>query len=408
MQLDWKKIGIIAMFAVAVFLFGFFIYYFFWRPIVGTEQPANTNQPTANVNGQLPGAVNINGRMVFINANTGLPETDVPAGQPSDIAQGGLTKATMLADEPSYYAVKSPTGELIYYNPNTGKFYRVSADGKISEFSNKIFHNVSDVTWSNNREKAILEYPDGANIIYDFQTNKQITLPNHWQEFSFSANDQQLAFKSVGLDVENRFLSVAKYDGSGARTLEAIGDKGNQFAVNWSPNNQMVATFIEGRDAERSNVYFVGLNNENFKLMVVEGRGFQGQWSTAGDKMIYSVYNSQSDYKPQLWVADASPSAIGENRRKIDLTTWADKCAFADNNRVFCATPIDLPIGAALDPKIANTLADQIYEINLQTGAKKLIALPEGNHTVGEIIVGDDGNLFFTDKNDNRIYKIKL
>ena len=122
MNLDWKKLGIIALFIGAVALFAFFVYYFFFRPLVAPAPTAvNANLPA----GQLPSTVNINGRLYTINANTGLPEANVNAvGQPpveeielSPTAQGGLTQVQQLIDTPGLFATLGADGQIIYYNP---------------------------------------------------------------------------------------------------------------------------------------------------------------------------------------------------------------------------------------------------------------------------------------------------
>ncbi|MFA5029180.1 MAG: hypothetical protein WC518_00320 [Patescibacteria group bacterium] len=412
MELDWKKIGIILLFIVAIALFGFFLYYFFFRSFFVPPTNANINT-NANANGRLPLTVNINGKIYTVDANGQLPTTENVNGKTPATTLEPTTAPTneteLVSKDNAYFVSSSQNGELVYYDPKTGKFYRLSLDGKISEFSDKIFYNVKNVSWSNNLEKAVLEYPDGSNIVYDFKNKKQLTLPNHWEDFSFSPNDEKLVFKSLALDPENRFLAVANYDGSQSKTLERIGGVEDKFDSNWSPNNQMVATFTQGKDANRSEVYFIGLNNENFKLMIVEGRGFQGKWSPDGQRILYSVYSSDNDYKPELWISEATPGAIGENRLKLDLTTWANKCAFSGNDRLFCAVPINPPAGVGLDPEVANEVNDQIYEIDLRTGSKKIIANPDGYHSIGQLIISTDTHsLFFTDNNTKKIYKVKI
>jgi Tol biopolymer transport system component len=305
--------------------------------------------------------------------------------------------------------IASQNGKIIYYNPDDGKFYIVSPDGTIEEFDGKEFHNVINATFTGQTDKAILEYPDGSNIVYDFDSGKQITLPQHWYEFNFSPTDQQIAFKSSSLDPQNRFLVASDIDGTQPIILENIGDQGNKFDVNWSPNNQMVATFTKGKDLDRSEVYFIGKNDENFKLMTIEGRDFRGLWSPDGNKMIYSAYSSNNDYKPQLWVSDTSPGEIGNNRRSLGLNTWANKCTFSTGGKAYCAVPTIMPYGAGMNDSSTDNIPDQIYEIDLDTGVKKLIAIPEGNHVIDIMIVDEDYNqLFFTNKNNNRIYKINL
>jgi hypothetical protein len=415
MNLDWKKLGVIALFISAVFLFAFFIYFFFFKPLTTEPKPTDIN---ANVpaDGQLPVTVNINGRLFAVNTNGQLPqlgdgirELTTPDVEPSSLANGGITKVTQITNTDSFFMIASQNGKIIYYNPDDGKFYIVSPDGTIEEFDGKEFHNVINATFTGQTDKAILEYPDGSNIVYDFDSGKQITLPQHWYEFNFSPTDQQIAFKSSSLDPQNRFLVASDIDGTQPIILENIGDQGNKFDVNWSPNNQMVATFTKGKDLDRSEVYFIGKNDENFKLMTIEGRDFRGLWSPDGNKMIYSAYSSNNDYKPQLWVSDTSPGEIGNNRRSLGLNTWANKCTFSTGGKAYCAVPTIMPYGAGMNDSSTDNIPDQIYEIDLDTGVKKLIAIPEGNHVIDIMIVDEDYNqLFFTNKNNNRIYKINL
>jgi len=101
--------------------------------------------------------------------------------------------------------------------------------------------------------------------------------------------------KSIGLDTDNRWLAIANDDGSNVRAIEPLGEKDDTVYPSWSPNKQMIAMYTEGKDFTSQNVYFVGLNNENFKSTLVEGRGFQPKWSTSGNQLLYSVYSSDND-----------------------------------------------------------------------------------------------------------------
>ncbi|MCX6796656.1 MAG: hypothetical protein NTW06_04135, partial [Candidatus Falkowbacteria bacterium] len=275
--------------------------------------------------------------------------------------------------------------------------------------SDKIFHDVQTVTWSPNRQAAILEYPDGANIVYNFNTQQQITLPQHWKDFNFSPNGDKIVLKSMGLDPDNRWLAVANADGSKVQAIEPMGEEDDSVYTDWSPNNQMIALHTEGLDFNRQDVYFVGLNNENFKSMVIEGRGFQPKWSPTGDRLMYSVYSSDNDMKPLLWIADAQGDNIGANRHSLNVETWANKCVFASSNTLYCAVPESLQKGAGLFPELAKGTKDQLYQINTDTGMKKIVAVPNGTYNMSDLILADNnGSLIFTDANTQRLYKIKL
>jgi len=329
--------------------------------------------------------------------------------EPNPVAIGGLTKTEPLTDR----AVQNPTlsrnGGVQYYDNQDGKFYRIDENGNPVLMSDRVFYDVENITWAPDKDRAILEYPDGSKILYNFSTKKQVTLPNHWQEFSFAPDSSKIIAKSIGLDPENNWLVVSNDDGSKATAIENIGTNGDSVYSNWSPNNQIVAMYTDGIDFNRQELYFVGLNNENFKSTIIEGRGFQPEWSSEGDRLLYSVYSTDTNLNPKLWLVDASGDSISQNRRSLDLNTWASKCTFSSNTTVYCAVPENLERGAGLFPELADKTKDNLYKIDLTTGSRELIAVPDGAYNISDVMVpADNDYIFFTDKQTGQLYKIRL
>lgn len=416
----YRKIIIIILFLGVVILIGFFIFKLFFKPNL-TTNPTNVNQ-TTNVGG-LPTAGEGPGQIVTTttgnipgspNNPTNLtptgPQAPTTASAVSSKAQGGLTQVTSLNNLPSLGLTLNGDGqEAQYYNQSDGKFYKINASGEAIPLTDKVFHNVQKVTWAPNNNKAALEYPDGSKIIYDFSTNKQTTLPKHWQDINFSPSSQQIVFKSLAVDPENRYLAVANTDTSQTLALEQIGTNDDKVYTDWSPNNQIAALYTEGLDFNRQNLFFIGLNGENFKSTLIEGRGFQPLWSPVGDKLLYSVYSTDSNLNPQLWIVDAQGDNIGNNRQPLSVETWANKCVFANNQDLYCAVPDQLDKGAGIFPDLGLKTQDSLYKINVTTGQKKLIATPDGKYNISSLIVSkDQSNLYFTDATTKQIYKISL
>ncbi len=315
----------------------------------------------------------------------------------------------VLAETATYPSLNSG-GDFRYYNANDGKFYRVMPSGEIKNLSDQVFFNAQKVTWAKNKNQAVIEYPDSAKIIYNFDTNKQVTLPKHWQDFSFSADGAQIAAKSIGLDPSNRWLVTVDNDGAGAKLIEPMGENADKVIVNWSPNQQVVAFSQTGapQSGERREVLFIGLNGENFKSAIVEGSGFQPQWSTTGKKLLYSVYSSRTDFKPELWLVDSYGDSIGNNRQSLKLNTWADKCTFSNDNTAFCAVPKDLPTGAGMSRDIAAYNYDDLYKIDLKTGLKTPIPLND-NYNITNISYNAGNNkIMFTDLNRTGVFESQL
>lgn len=401
--MNFKKVLAIIAFIILTLGIGYAIFSLFFRGESELIEVVNVNEPDGG-GGLTP-------------SQPGVPVTpsvNGPVGLPpgvSPVADGGVTVVTPVAPVPTIGASISGNGQLNYYNRNDGKFYRINNDGTTSSLSNKTFFNVSNAKFDPAGNKAIIEYPDGANVMFDFATNQQVTLPKHWEGFDFDPTGNQIVAKSVGLDPDARFLVVSNPDGSGARAVQELGENQDKVQVNWSPNNEVIATATTGRKfgVDRQEVYLLGQYGENFRSMIVEGLDFRPKWAPGGQQLIYSVAGSISDWKPQIWVVDGQGDNIGRNRRSIAINTWADKCTFSDQDTMYCAVPNELPRGAGLQPAIADGTPDTIYKINLNTGLQTRVAVPEGQHTVGEIMLTPDKKtLYFTDKGTGVLNKIML
>ena len=417
----YKKIFWIIGFIAITILLGFLLYKFFFQGtgslISGVSKTATTTPgglpssetgngqiSTSTGNGMIPGNENI------ASGTSGTAVSTQPdANTPSETALGGLTSVETLTTSPVLGSTSSNSGGVQYYNKDDGYFYKIGADGKAVKMSDRIFHDVKSITWAPSKTKAILEYPDGTKILYDFSTKKQTNFPSYWEDFSFSPQSDQLIAKSIALDPNNRFLTVSSDDGSNVTNVEEIGTNADKVQTSWSPNNQIVATYTKGTDLNREEVYFVGLNGENFKSTTVEGRGLNYIWSTTGDRLLYSVYNTTSDMKPLLWIVDAAGDNISENRQSLSVNTWADKCTFANNTQIYCAVPTNLQSGSGVIRAVADNDSDELYKIDLETGVKTLVAVPDGSFNAENLTVDkNQTQLTFSDKNTGLLYRVKL
>ncbi|HTW96866.1 MAG TPA: hypothetical protein VMD74_04395 [Candidatus Methylomirabilis sp.] len=404
--IKYQRVFLIAGFIILVIGIGYLLYAVFIKPAPTVTPPSGPG--ATSTTGQLPSA-KPGGPIA-----TGTPAgTNVPSALQTTadkIAQGGLTQTPQVTNAQALSPTLSGSGSGVqYYNQSDGKFYRLDAAGNAIPLSDQVFFNVNNVVWSPQKDKAILEYPDGAKILYNFTTQNQITLPSHWQDFNFSPDGSKIVLKSMSADPENNVLAIANDNGSAAQIIEPIGNNADTVISSWSPNNQTIAMYTQGVDAERQEVFFVGKNEENFKSTVVEGRGFQPQWSPAGDRLAYSVFSANTNLKPELWTVDAEGDAIGNDRHDLGVATWADKCAFSSDEIMYCGVPVTLDPGAGLFPEMAKNTSDNLYQINIATGEKKLIAVPDGNFNMSNLVVtADGGNLYFTDTNTNILHKIEL
>ncbi|MFA5420628.1 MAG: hypothetical protein WC280_01200 [Patescibacteria group bacterium] len=414
----FKKILMVLAFVTIVVLMAIVIWNLFFKsdsPIVPT--PGEEDSPGIG----LP--ISPDGTPIITDGeDPGRIEPEIPTrpqepldpqagetGGVSNIAIGGVTKVSSLVDSQTVSPALSRDGNSVqFYNKDDGKFYVVNDNGDIIPFSDKVFHNVSDVEWAPNKTKAVIEYPDDTKIIYDFSTNKQVTLPKHWEDFTFSADSEKLVNKSLGIDPDNRWLIISNSDGSQTRALEELGLNDKWVIPYWQPNNQSVGMYTQGVDSNRREVFFIGQNGENFKSTIIEGWNFEPLWSENGDKLLYSVASPKDNLMPKVWIVNASGNSIGTSRTDLQLQTWASKCTFADNDTVYCAVPTSLEPMSGIFTEMSQMTSDELYRIDISSGQKTLIAIPEGNQNISSIMVDSrQETLFFTNSSGN-IQKIQL
>ncbi|MBU0531439.1 MAG: hypothetical protein ABIG32_02765 [Candidatus Uhrbacteria bacterium] len=398
-----KRILLFILFIVVAAGIAFALYWFFFRAapeevpgvIIG-EDGAVVGLPEAGL-----------GEPTVIT-----PEEEAGGLQVSQIARGGLTTSTALTTGGvDAVSISSDGSGMNYYDDADGRFYRVNEDGTVTLLSNQSFPQAENVAWADQGDKAVIEFPDGSNIVYNFETETQVTLPSHWEDFDFAPDGDEIIAKSIGIDPSNRWLVITSDDGTQTESIAALGNNADKVQVSWSPNDSVVAFSDTGSEQSgfgRKMIIPIGKNEENFKGLVVEGLEFDSIWNPRGDKILYSVSGSGNNYKPMLWVVDGSGNDIGDNRRSLGIETWIDKCTFTGNTTVICAVPQNLPANSGLQPELANDTYDYLYEIDIASGLSTLLAIPDQQQSISNITLSsDDSTLYYTDR-FGVLYMIKL
>jgi Tol biopolymer transport system component len=409
--MDKKKVIFIIIFVLATIGIGFALYrVFFYSPPKTTAPDAK--QKTFEQSA-FPQAGILEQDLETIVEPEELPTTKEIAAKP--IEQTRLEtiepeRIKTIIDTFVGGVDSSAGGQARFYNEQDGKFYIANSQGQTQELSSQVFYNVDNVTWSPNSNESIIEYPDGANIYYNFDTQKQVTLPKHWEAFSFSSTGDKIAAKSLGYSEENKWLISSDPNGNNINLIEPLGNNADKVIVSWSPNKKFIGFSMTGESlgADRQDVLLIGTQGENFKSLTVEGRDMRPAWSKTGSKLVYSVFNAENNFKPQLWSVDVDGDVVGENRKLLDIDTWADKCAFSDDRFIYCGVPQTMEDGAGFAPAMSDYIPDDLYKIDTKTGLKTKIEMPEPG-VIQTISVSENGKtLYFTDKNKPGLYSVEL
>lgn len=341
------------------------------------------------------------------------PEPAPQAKGPDTVAQGGLTETQAITNTRAEFSAYTSTG-FSYYNENDGRFYRLSSGGgEPVLLSDEAFNSVQNVSWASSGDKAVLEFPDGSNIFYDFKTKDKATLPRDGQEFSFSASGEALAYEYIGQGESDRWIVASQPNGEGRQLVQPLGNEAHNTQIAWSPDNQVVAMYREPTSALGEEIFFIGLNDENFLSLQTNGLGFKGKWSPTGEQLLYSVYSERTNYNPALYIAGAKGDNVGAGNRSLKVATWPDKCVFASETLVYCAVPQDLPQGSGMYPELAASATDSIYKIDLKSNLASLAAIPSSGdnssfNVTNLMISGNGDELYFTDRVSGVLRRLRL
>ncbi len=392
-----KTILKLVAFLGVTFVIGFALYTLFFSSSPSVSGPGNTTSDNTN-QGSLPNAGDSNG-----TPTTSQPGTDDEPGrlEPSPVADGGLTFTTQITNT----AVSSPTimtdGNIAYYDPADGRFYSINEKGTVEALSLAQFPEAENVVFDAGATEAVIEFPDGSNIVYNFETAEQVTLPEHWSEFSFSADGTDIASKSLGNDVSSRALVITSADGSSTEVVASLGDNADKIDVDWSPAGDIVGFSETGGGASafgQNKIYTIGTDGEASGIFTVNGSNFLSEWSPSGKYLLYSVADASDDYRASLWYVDARGDRKGDTRVRLSVKTTANKCAFASETVVYCAVPNTMPTGGGTSASLI-TSPDTLYKITVPSGKASVAAIPAADTQMFNLSLSADGDiLYFTDE----------
>lgn len=335
-------------------------------------------------------------------------EAPPPPGEVGPPTEPEKRPLTLLSAEP-VAGFKVLKNGVRFIERRTGHVWDIGPQGENKErISNTTIPKIFEAVWSQtNPSKAILKYFVGedvriVSVEFVATSTKAAVLPANILSAAYAPD-------------KNRILYLLP-SGQGARTIAADPDNTKQSEVFFSPFQEWEISWPEKNTISylsRPSAVAAGflfsydLQKGAFNKILGDILGLEAKWSASGQKVLYSAY-SESAQRPQLFIYDLKT----KQAQDLQTQTLAAKCVFdrTDEDKIYCGIDPALPQALWPDEWLRGVTAtlDIIWEINLETGEKKILNADQAFNISRIDISADDQFLYFVDKNNNSLWSLRL
>lgn len=340
---------------------------------------------------------------------TSEDETSTPITQTEE---GELT-VFKLSD----VAVSSPVisgNNVLYYSKETGNVLSTDLQGESTKsVTNFRIPDIITNIWSPDKAKVINIYKENDSIkkvLYDFSSNKAIPLDSRIKFVNFSTSQNRIVYQFIDSRLGINKISISDPDGLNWKTLQNI--RMENVRLFW-PKQDLIAILTAPSGLVKGSLLTTNANGGSLVRVLSDLFGLTVQYSSDGSFLLYST-TDQSGHSPSLHLLKEGDT----NPQNLQINTISDKCAFSQNNNIYCAIP-SITNGSLVLPddfykNIAN-FSDSFFKID--TLNNRSFSLFDSSFirglgydfNVSELVISpDEDYLIFVNKKDGLLYSIKI
>jgi hypothetical protein len=329
-------------------------------------------------------------------------------------------KITLLVQEEVFFPTINSSDSRINYFSKEGEFFSISFMGSLKKNSNRsAIGGIKNLAWSPEKAKALVQINNGNESYYALYDDKNGELKRYEEKMDYvawSGYEDKILFKKFNSVDGSRSLIVADVDGKNGRnmadipwrmiSIASVRDKNEVFFWNLpkaSEKTQLKKTRIIGK-ADKDNSENIGKETERY--------GADYLFSNKGDRILISSILENDKAGVELGVVNNN----GEEYENMRLPTLVSKCVWSnDDMHIYCAVPAIIEPGMVIpDDYQAKRFftKDAFWKINIQTGERsrlvELVDIEEDYDADKLFLSPAEDALFFTNRIDNRLYRINL
>ena len=303
------------------------------------------------------------------------------------------------------YWINKTAGEAYYISENDSQIFRISSSGEKIDTGSKAIGNLSYIKPSADGSKVLIAfgYPNTTFAIYDTNAKNWLALPAGTTAASWHSNlSGQIAYlrdNGAGSRLSTLNLLTGKVS-------EVLRISQKDIDLDWA--NPDIIYFKERPSTKiNTSIWAYNLKNKSFSVLAREEKGLILKWLKGGELGLKLSGGL-------IGLVDGKNQPIS----LLELITLPEKCAFSSlENLIYCAAP---EINAVSIDMIKN-LPDEYLKGNFSF--KDIIYALSATDRVPAPIIGStankepidaihleivNGNLYFLNRYDNKLYEIEL
>lgn len=330
-------------------------------------------------------------------------------GEDTAEGDGFVPKLRQISSAPTADGIVFDSEEntiIRYVERATGHIFETSGSSlEQNRISNTTIPRIQESVWSPNGNEVILRYLDENEILKSFYgkvsgdvgTLEGWFLSNNITNIDVHEDGDIFYIQKIGNNTKG---IISNFDGTNSKTVYSSTISG--WLPEWMGDSITITT---KPSQDISGIMYLLKSNNLEKILSFDG--LITRTNPDGSKILFSISNSN---ETNLFIYDRSNEGFIE----MPFRTLAEKCVWASNSKIFCASPYNNIQGIIPDDwyKGALSFSDDIWSYDTETETTRLVFDAAADNVtfdaVSLTVDPEEGILLFTNKNDLTLWALSL
>lgn len=305
-----------------------------------------------------------------------------------------------------------------YYHRDTGNVYQKLLDGSSHKtVSAAVLKELIDIKWSPNKDQVITVYKDTSYphqkkfVFFDYNTKKSAMLNKNIDDVIWLPSGAQIGYHFLDLDNNIGNIAVAMPDGSGWKNIIDLNIR--DVVLNEVPNQAKVSFHLKPTAYRESSLQTISTLGGNPATILNDKFGLGAKWSPEGTRALVGITKDRADSEITLGIVDVDKNYKFD---ELDITTTIDKAVWSsDGKYIYYGLPEAIPDESVMpDDYLARNIrmADTFWRYDIKNRKKEQLTFKDDSKIIYDatslFLSPKSDQIFFTNKDDGKLYYVKL